>query len=364
MKKTILSILIICLATLAILFLSSRRGTNTNPGQAVNTDGAVTVVAQNLYVPWSMAFLPTGELLVTERNGILRVIGEVSFDINVPGAVEVGEGGLLGLAFHPNFTANRFIYLYFTARSNGRIINRVVRYVFENRALAGEKMIIDDIPGGTNHNGGRIAFGPDKLLYITTGDSGSSALAQDTNSLAGKILRLKDDGSIPPDNPFGNAVYSYGHRNPQGLAWDDEGNLWETEHGRSGIQAGLDELNLVEKGANYGWPVIQGDESRGGMKEPVVHSGGTTWAPSGIAFVSGKLYFAGLRGEALYEVEVMQGKTLGQINSYFEGVYGRLRGVAVGPDGALYLTTSNQDGRGDPREGDDKILKVSKNLIQ
>jgi glucose/arabinose dehydrogenase len=273
--------------------------------------------------------------------------------------VEGGEGGLLGVALHPDFKSNGFVYLYFTARDGDRIINRAVRYAFDGDSIEEDLVIIDDIPGGTNHDGGRIAFGPDGMLYITTGDAGEEALAQDTASLAGKVLRVRDDGSVPADNPFGNAVYSYGHRNPQGLAWDDQGRLWETEHGRSGLRSGLDEINLIEKGANYGWPLIEGDEVSDGMRAPVAHSGpNMTWAPSGIAFRDGKLYFAGLRGRALYDVEVMPDGTLGSVNERLKDQYGRLRGVAVGPDNSLYVTTSNQDGRGRPATEDDRVLRL------
>jgi glucose/arabinose dehydrogenase len=181
-----------------------------------------------------------------------------------------GEGGLLGMALHPRFDEHHWIYLYLTTVSDGGAENRVERYTFENDRLSDKKIIIDKIPGANYHDGGRIAFSPDGYLYITTGDAGKSNLAQATDSLAGKILRVHDDGSIPLDNPFHNAVWSYGHRNSQGLAWDDRGRLWATEHGRSGILSGFDELNLIEKGKNYGWPVIQGDESREGMERPIV----------------------------------------------------------------------------------------------
>jgi glucose/arabinose dehydrogenase len=364
MKKIIVSIVLIGLVgflTVLVFRNSSVDETevNTTENKLVQEmAGEVVAVADNLSVPWSLAFLPDGTLLATERNGNLRVFGVAPKTISVPGVVEVGEGGLLGIALHPDFVTNSYLYLYFTTQRDGQTINKIVRYVFDGTALMEERVIIDNIPGGTNHNGGRIAFGPDRMLYVTTGDAGTEDLAQDTSSLAGKILRVHEDGSIPADNPFNNAVYSYGHRNPQGLAWDSQSNLWETEHGRSGLRSGLDEVNFIEKGANYGWPLIEGDEKKEGMKTPVVHSGaGTTWAPSGIAYREGRLYFVGLRGQALYEAEILSGGKLGQIQTHFENTYGRLRGIAVGPDGGLYITTSNKDGRGDPFEGDDKILK-------
>jgi len=203
------------------------------------------VVAENLQIPWEVAFLPSGELLVTERPGRLLIIGDNRIAIEVEGVHHVGEGGLMGLALHPNFISNNYVYLYLTSRQGGSIVNRVERYVLSNNLLTNREIILEGIRGAQNHDGGRIEFGPDGYLYITTGDAQSPDSAQDTSSLNGKILRIKDDGSIPDDNPFANAVYSYGHRNPQGIAWDDDGNLWSTEHGPSGIQSGNDELNLI-----------------------------------------------------------------------------------------------------------------------
>ncbi|HEY4511584.1 MAG TPA: PQQ-dependent sugar dehydrogenase [Candidatus Paceibacterota bacterium] len=322
------------------------------------------IIASNLDTPWNIVFMPSGDMMVTERPGTLRVIGKKPVSIKVEGVVEKGEGGLLGLALDPDFSSNSLLYLYFTTVKGSNVINRVVRYVYSETWLADPVILIDDIPGGSNHNGGRLAFGPDKLLYITTGEAGNEDIAQDINSLGGKILRIKDDGSIPFDNPFvakgGRAakVYSYGHRNPQGLAWDSNGNLWATEHGRSGVTSGFDEVNLVVKGANYGWPTIQGSESKEGMSTPAVHSGATTtWAPSGIAYLDGSLYFAGFRGQALYKVSVSSGK-LGVPKEYFKNQYGRLRAVSAGPDGLLYISTSNRDGRGSVKTGDDKVIAV------
>ena len=204
------------------------------------------------------------------------------------------------------------------------------------------------------HDGGQLAFGPDEMLYISTGDANIQNLAQDKNSLNGKILRLHDDGSVPDDNPFGNAVYSYGHRNPQGLAWDDNSSLWAAEHGPSGLETGNDELNLIEKGKNYGWPVIRGQEAKAGMEKPVIESGrNETWAPSGLAFFAGRLYFAGLKGETLYAFNPGNA----ELKKYFAGQYGRLRAVKTWL-GGLYFTTSNTDGRGNPTGGDDKLILI------
>jgi aldose sugar dehydrogenase len=219
-------------------------------------------------------------------------------------------------------------------------------------------VLLDGVKGASNHDGGRIEFGPDGKLYITTGDAQEPNLAQDTNSLNGKILRINPDGTIPTDNPFNNAVYSYGHRNVQGLAWDDSGNLWATEHGPSGVQTGNDELNYIQKGKNYGWPEIKGQQSKSGMETPVIESGrNDTWAPAGAEYVNGSIFFAGLRGSALYEAK-LSGTSVTDTKIHFRGEYGRLRAARLGPDGYLYLTTSNTDGRGSPKTGDDKLIRI------
>lgn len=332
---------------------------NPNVGLLEETED-IKIIAENLEIPWEIAFShPNGEILITERPGNLVLVNGRE-KIPVGGVAHEGEGGLLGLALHPDFLNNRWIYVYFTTRQGDTLTNRVERYKFEGNKISDRTVIIQAIPGASNHNGGRIKFGPDGYLYITTGDAQNSQSAQDINSLNGKILRLKDDGSIPTDNPFGNAVYSYGHRNPQGLAWDDSGRLWATEHGRSGIQSGLDELNLIEKGKNYGWPVIEGDEKREGIVSPVIQSGPTTtWAPSGAVFYSGSIFFGGLRGEALFEYNIAD-KSL---KKHFEGKYGRIRTVVLGPDNFLYIATSNRDGRGDVQTGDDKLIKIAPKLL-
>lgn len=317
------------------------------------------VVAENLAIPWEIAFLSGGDLLVTERAGFLRRIGLHAQTYTIESVAHVGEGGLLGLALHPRFNENHYLYLYYTVKNGEWFENQVIRYRFVDDRLADPIVIVGHIPAGIYHNGGRIAFGPDGYLYIATGDAGDSQSAQRTDSLAGKILRVVDDGSIPKDNPFGNAVYSYGHRNPQGLAWDDRGRLWATEHGRSGVLSGLDELNVIKKSANYGWPTIEGGEKKEGMESPILQSGtSTTWAPASLAFWNGALYFGGLRGEALYAARV-NGMEPMSLQKYFAGTLGRIRVVVAGSDGALYVATSNTDGRGNPREGDDRIIRVS-----
>ena len=310
----------------------------------------ITVVAEGLAIPWDVDFLPSGEILVTERPGNLLRIATDKKIIHIPGVLHTGEGGLLGLAVHPDFESNHFIYVYLTARESD-IINRVVRYRLDGDAVADRIVIVDGIPGFRFHDGGQLAFGPDGLLYITTGDAGQGDRAQDTNSLAGKILRVRGDGT-------GLEIVSYGHRNPQGLAWDEDGRLWATEHGPSGIDGGTgqDELNLIEKGKNYGWPVVSGARSKPGMESPIIQSGESeTWAPAGAAFWKGNLFFAGLRGQALYEYHLGQTQTK---PVFHLREYGRLRAVTLGPDNMLYVTTSNTDGRGKPGAGDDKLLRI------
>lgn len=343
-----------------------------DPGKTVSIPDIpqITVLAQNLDTPWSIVFLPDKSMLVTERPGSVRYIDKNGNLQTEPVAViknvaEIGEGGLLGITIHPKFTENNFVYLYYTySGNNNGTLNRVVRMTYQYGQLSNERIIIDDIPGASNHNGGRIKFGPDGYLYATTGEAENPSQAQDTNALGGKILRVTDEGKPVQDNPFNNLVYSYGHRNPQGLAWDAKGQLWSTEHGPSGGQYGTgnDELNLIEKGKNYGWPVIQGDEKRIGMETPRLNSGPyTTWAPAGAAFVGDTLFFGGLRGQTLYEVNTNENKMT--LKEHFSTQFGRIRDVVLGPDNLLYITTSNRDGRGSPGPSDDRIIKINPRKI-
>lgn len=316
---------------------------------------AITVLATDLQIPWGIAFLPDGGMLVTERPGRVVRIGTDRKTYPVEGVRHAGEGGLLGIALHPDFDSNHYVYLYMTTTEGG-LQNKVERYAFRDDQLTFDRDILAGIPAANNHDGGRLAFGPDGMLYVTTGDAQNEPAAQDTQSLAGKIVRLNDDGSVPSDNPFGNAVWSYGHRNPQGLAWGTAGQLWATEHGRSGIASGYDEVNKIVKGGNYGWPDIQGDATRDGVIPPVLHSGASsTWAPASAAIIGNRLFFGGLRGEALYETNLTGTPVL---KTHFKNAYGRIRDVSVGPDGMLYLTTSNRDGRGSAGTGDDRIVRI------
>ncbi len=376
--KKIAFIIVAGIALLTLLFFwredaiapeASMPGTSpivegTLPLSSSNPEQDVEVIAENLDIPWEAVFLPDGSMLVTQRSGDLVRIHTTRQTIPIDGVVHRGEGGLLGLALHPDFVSNRYIYLYLTTQSGGGLSNRVERYMLNENKVSDRTVIVDNIPGSVFHDGGRIAFGPDDMLYFATGDAGKTANAQDSASLAGKILRVHDDGSIPSDNPFQTAVYSYGHRNVQGLAWDSAGVLWATEHGRSGIASGFDEINLIRAGRNYGWPEIQGNETQSGMEVPIAHSGANdTWAPSGAVIVENSLFFAGLKGEALYKADIV-GDTIERITPFFKGEFGRLRTVLLGPDNQLYVLTNNTDGRGNAKAGDDRIIRINPESIK
>ena len=336
---------------------------SANPGPDGNSGPAV-VIAGGLDTPWGLAFLPDGGILVTERKGTVRLItagGQLQTEpvATISAAVEAGEGGLLGITLHPAFSSNNLVYLYYSYSATGQTLNRVVRMTYSGGRLTGEEVVLGGIPGASNHDGGRIKFGPDGFLYIGTGDAGVSSRSQDTGSLAGKILRVTDAGQPVPGNPFGSEVYSYGHRNVEGLAWGPNGALYATEHGSSAA----DEINRIEAGKNYGWPEIRGDETLPGMETPLRHSGSTTWAPSGAAFLNGSLFFGGLAGQALYEA-VIQGGIVTEVKEHFKGQFGRVRDVVAGPDSRLYITTSNRDGRGNPSSNDDRIIRVDPSNLQ
>ncbi|HEY5600569.1 MAG TPA: PQQ-dependent sugar dehydrogenase [Patescibacteria group bacterium] len=317
----------------------------------------LSVVASNLEIPWALVFLPDNSILFTERPGRVRLIDKDGNLMEQPISTisevkHIGEGGLLGITIHPDFKENKLIYVYYTyGESGGNTLNRVVSFEFDGKRLQNPRTIVDQIPGASNHNGGRIKFGPDGYLYITTGDAQEPSRSQDKNSKAGKILRVDGEGNPAPGNPFNNEVFSFGHRNPQGITWDKDGGVWVTEHGSSA----MDELNKIQSGINYGWPEIRGDQIRDGMVRPQVHSGSDTWAPSGTAFLDGSIYFAGLRGSSLFKYDIQNG----QLSRYLNKELGRIREAIVGPDGLLYLTTNNRDGRGVAGEGDDKIIRVN-----
>jgi glucose/arabinose dehydrogenase len=331
----------------------------------------VETIAENLNIPWSIAWAPDGTVFFTERNGNVRIIqdGVVLEKPILSLDVSGGEGGLLGITLDPNYSENHYIYLYYSYNDFLSTKNKVVRYVESNLTLSEDKILIDKIPGAAFHDGGRIKFGLDGKLYITTGDSGNADLAQDKNSVAGKILRINSDGSIPEDNPFFDSpIYSYGHRNPQGLDWDESGNLVATEHGPSGWHGvAHDEVNVIVPGANYGWPDIIGSETMDGLVTPIMNTGDDTWAPSGAEFYdgdkipqwAGKYFVATLRGNHLHMIDFdLENNKVLSDQKLFTGDFGRLRDVATGPDGYLYVLTSNQDGRGSPEFNDDRILRI------
>lgn len=326
------------------------------------------IIGEDLSVPWAMEVSEDGRLFFTERGGNLRV---VEFGMLNPVPVHAfgtpfvssGEGGLMGLALDRDFLSNGYIYLMYTYGEDGGLFNRVVRMRVEGNAASEEEILLDRIPGGPSHNGGRLKIGPDGYLYITTGDAGDRNLSQDRSSLAGKILRIGTDGSIPSDNPFpGSAVYALGLRNPQGLAWNDNNVLYASDHG----DRAHDEINIIQPGGNYGWPLVTGDEEmpESDFIRPVIQSGDTTWAPAGITFVTdgprkGQLLVATLRGNVLLAVTFDEtGTQVVQVERLLENDYGRLRDVYEAMDGSVYLSTSNKDGRGLPNPGDDKILRL------
>ncbi|TDV57445.1 PQQ-dependent sugar dehydrogenase [Actinophytocola oryzae] len=312
-------------------------------------------VVTGLNSPWAIAFLPDGSALVSERNSgqIKRIANGTATSVGtVPGVVAGGEGGLLGIAVSPSFATDRFVYAYFTASGD----NRVVRMAY-NTSLGQPQVLVSGIAKSSIHNGGRMTFGPDGLLYISTGDAGTSSNAQNPNSPNGKILRVTPaTGAAAPGNPVsGNRMWSMGHRNVQGLAFDGAGRLWASEFG----QNTWDELNLIQAGRNYGWPTVEGQAGNPNFVDPIVQWATSAASPSGIAFSRDTVWLAALGGTRLWAVPVSNGALNGTPVNFFNGTYGRLRLVTNAPDGSMWLMTNNTDGRGTPRPGDDRILRLT-----
>ena len=313
-------------------------------------------IATGLEVPWGLDFFPDGDAIVTERDSkrVLRIGGEGDHEVTELGTIEAAEpfneAGLLGVALSPDFESDRTAYFYVSTATD----NRVLRAQIDGDSLGTPEPILTGIPLGSNHDGGRLQFGPDGYLYVSTGETGAQPqLAQDRESLAGKILRITTDGEPAPGNPFDTEIWSWGHRNVQGLAFDDGDRLWASEFG----QDRFDELNLIEEGANYGWPEVEGEGGAPDFVDPQVTWSTDEASPSGLAYSDGFLWMAALRGERLWRVQVT-GDRARDPEGFFVGDYGRMRTIAVAPDGNLWVTTSNRDGRGDPAAEDDRILLV------
>jgi len=345
--------------------------------QPPNVELAADVVATGLDTVWELAWGPDGFIWITERGGRISRLNTQSGAVTLAGQVavsEIGEGGLMGLAFHPDFASQPWVYVAHTYTAQGGTRNRVVRMRFDGTSLGTPEVLLADIPGSSIHNGSRLAVGPDRLLYVTTGDASDASNAQNRDALAGKILRLTLDGQPAPGNPFGTRTFSWGHRNPQGMVFAPDGSLYITEHG----PADNDELNRIEAGRNYGWPAVHGRcDGDIGMAETSFCSANdvaeplATWtptiAPAGLAYYDaalipafrGSLLFATLKDASLYRLALStDGRTVQSTEKLFVHEFGRLRAVLVAPDGSIYLGTSNRDGRGTPMPTDDRILRI------
>jgi glucose/arabinose dehydrogenase len=366
------------LTAFSVLFLGSvgadsdARTVRTKDGVTLKVETFVT----GLEVPWSVAFTSATRMLVTERPGRVRVVENGAL-LKAPLAVIAdvesrGETGLMGLTLAPDYATSRLLYLSYAYTVAGGIAVRVVRFHDDGSGLSQRKVILEGLPASQFHAGCRLRFGPDGKLYVTTGDATTREIAQKMDSLGGKTLRLNPDGSIPADNAFpGSPIFSLGHRNSQGLDWQPGTSLqFQTEHGPSGFDGpgGGDEVNIVEAGKNYGWPVVHHKASKEGMVSPLLEFTPAI-APSGASFVTGarlpslkgNLLFAALRGERLVRVRLdpVNPRRVLDVEDLFLHEFGRLRDVQNGPDGAIYFTTSNRDGRGSLHPGDDRILRLT-----
>ena len=338
---------------------------STTAGAATGSATLGRTLATGMRVPWGLARLPDGTVLVSTRDGYQIFAANLgSGDVTLLGSVEgavsnvsqADEGGLLGVAVSPTFTQDRLVHVYFSTASD----NRIATVAYDPSKAVGKRLgtptvILAGIPHNVHHNGGRLGFGPDGFLYATTGEAENPGLAQDKASLGGKVLRMTSDGKPAPGNPFGSLVWSYGHRNVQGIAWDPAGRLWASEFG----DKLADELNLIEPGQNYGWPATQGRTTQAGYTSPVAQWGTDEDSPSGIAYASGCVWMAALRGQRLWRIPLNGAAVVGDPQPFLVGQLGRLRSVLAVDDRTLLLTTSNRDGRSTPREGDDRLVLVS-----
>ena len=378
MKKTAISIL------LATGFVLGVACSQPPPGRGVGEIEAapaaqifrVETVVSNLEVPWSIVWAPDGRMFFTERAGRLRVFENNQLRAQplfvVPDVEPSGESGLMSITLHPQFGSNHFIYLAYAYKGDDQQV-RVVRYRETPGGLVDRRVIVEGLPAAQYHAGCRLGFGPDQKLYITTGDATERGLAQRLDSLAGKTLRLNDDGSVPADNPFNgqpNArpeIWSLGHRNAQGMDWQPGTNLmFQTEHGPSGFDGpgGGDEVNIVERGKNYGWPLVHHTQTRQGLESPLLEytpacapASGMFYRGSAFPAFRNNFFFGCLRGERIIRV-ALDGRRVISQESLLEGKYGRIREVVQGPDSAIYFSTSNRDGRGKPAAEDDRILRL------
>ncbi|MBZ0098654.1 MAG: PQQ-dependent sugar dehydrogenase, partial [Taibaiella sp.] len=346
-----------------------------SPKNSASSDYNIEPFVQGLEVPWSIVFTSEDRILVTERPGRLRIIENgklVSEPLKTFHEVSSGsEEGLMGLALDPEYISNKLIYISYAYEKSGDLYVKVIRCKDNGSSLTEEAMIFDGIPAAQYHAGCRLRFGPDGMLYITTGDAGERKLAQDLDKLHGKILRINPDGSIPADNPFpGSPVWTYGHRNPQGIDWYPGTNtMWETEHGPSGFDGpgGGDEVNVIVKGKNYGWPEVSHTDSKEGMVSPLLVFTPAEAPASGMFYKSGKIaefkncyLFGCLRGNGIMVVKVDESDPTKQVSfRKIADTYGRIRDISEGPDGNIYFSSSNRDGRGKVQSGDDKIYRIT-----
>jgi aldose sugar dehydrogenase len=384
MRIRALTVLFMVLASGSACGEAAPRGVDLAPGAGEieappsgEVEFRVETVAEGLEVPWALAFAPDGRIFVTERPGRIRILenGRLRAEpyLTIADVEPSSESGLMDLSLHPRFAENRYVYVaYAYGGANGKLV-RVVRFRDTGTGLADRKVIVEGIPAAPNHAGTRARIGPDGMLYVTTGDATDRNIAQQMDSLGGKTLRLTEDGGVPPDNPFvGRAgarpeIWSLGHRNAQGLDWQPgTGLMFQTEHGPSGFDGpgGGDEVNIVERGKNYGWPTIHHEAGREGLESPLLEytpavapASGTFYRGDAFPQFRGNFLFGGLRGRRIVRV-VLDGRRVVSQEPMLVDKYGRIRDVAVGPDGAIYFTTSNRDGRGSPGAKDDRVLRL------